>query len=186
MKDIRNNYAFIDSQNVHLAIREQGWVLDFRRFLIYLKDKYAVARAFMFLGYVEKNKKMYDFLERVGYTLVFKPTLEYKDGTTKGNCDAELVLHTMIEFNNFRNAIIVSGDGDFHCLVEYLIKKNKLERVLVPNENKYSALLKKLSVPHRKALDFMNGLRAKLEYHKNEKGSRGTKPFGNPFRGDTM
>ena len=32
MSENQNNYAFIDSQNVNLAIRDQGWILDFRRF----------------------------------------------------------------------------------------------------------------------------------------------------------
>jgi|SRR3989344_324069 len=185
MKQKRNNYAFVDSQNLNLAIRDQGWILDLKRFRVYLKDKYGISKAFLFLGYVEKNKKMYDFFQRVGYTCIFKPTLERKDGHTKGNCDAELVLHTMIEFNNFDKALIVSGDGDFYCLTEYLIKKKKLTRVLIPNENSYSSLLRKLSLPGNKALDFMNTLRNKLEYKRNEKGSRGTKPFGNPFRHDT-
>ncbi len=187
MKTSRNNYAFIDSQNLNLAIRGQGWILDFKRFRVYLEDKYKVSKAFLFIGYVEENQKMYDFLQKVGYTCIFKPTLECKDGHTKGNCDAELVLHTMIEFNNFAQAVIVTGDGDFYCLVEYLIKKDKLKRLLIPNENRYSSLFKQISLPSNKAIDFMNELRDKLTYTgtRNEKGSRGTKPFGNPFRRDT-
>lgn len=81
-----------------------------------------------------------------GYTVVFKPTLEYKkDGRlrTKGNVDAELVLHTMIQYSNYDKAVIVSGDGDFHCLIEYLVEQEKLARVLIPNRNKYSALLRR-------------------------------------------
>ena len=76
MKSIRNNYAFIDSQNLNLNIRSQGWILDFKRFLVYLKEKYKVSKAFIFIGYVDENKKLYDFLGRVGYTCVFKPTLK--------------------------------------------------------------------------------------------------------------
>jgi hypothetical protein len=43
----RNNFAFIDSQNLNLSIRSQGWVLDFKRFRVYLKDKYSVTKAYM-------------------------------------------------------------------------------------------------------------------------------------------
>ena len=39
MKKILRNYAFIDSQNLNLAIRDQGWVLDFGRFRKYFKEK---------------------------------------------------------------------------------------------------------------------------------------------------
>ena len=37
-------YAFIDSQNVNLAIQAQGWKLDFGKFRIYLREKYGVIK----------------------------------------------------------------------------------------------------------------------------------------------
>ncbi|MDP2910356.1 MAG: NYN domain-containing protein [bacterium] len=158
-------YAFIDSQNLNLGVRSQGWVLDFKRFKKYLEDKYDVNKAFLFVGYVPGNEALYTYLQRSGYIVVFKPTLEYKkDGEihTKGNVDAELVLHTMIEYNNYDKAIIVSGDGDFHCLIEYLEQKNKIGRVIIPNRKSYSQLLWKF----RKHLDYMNNLKGKLEKRK--------------------
>src|SRR3989344_3672599 len=126
MKPKLNNYAFIDSQNLNLAIREQGWVLDFKRFSIYLKENYGVTKAFLFIGFVEGNTDLYTNLQEAGFLCVFKPTLKYKDGSTKGNCDAELVLQAMIEFKNYDKAIIVTGDGDFYCLAKYLFEQNKL------------------------------------------------------------
>ena len=164
MEKEKNDYAFIDSQNLNLNIRNQGWILDLARFRVYLKDKYAVNKAFVFIGFVETNKDLYDFLSRVGYTCIFKPTLENKDGTTKGNCDAELVLQTMIEYNNFNKAVIVTGDGDFYCLIKYLIGNNKLRILLIPNKLKFSALLRFFEI--KPYLRYMNDLRIKLEYKK--------------------
>ncbi len=115
-------YAFIDSQNVNLGIQGAGWRLDFARFNVYLKDKYHVKTAFLFIGYVATYQKLYDFLGKAGYILIFKHTLDLH-GLIKGNVDAELVLHTMIQYPNYDQAIIISGDGDFYCLVEYLAKK---------------------------------------------------------------
>ena len=140
-------YAFIDSQNLNLGILSLGWQLDFAQFRRYLKDKYGVERAFLCIGYIARQQNLYTYLQRSGYICVFKPTLEVVDGRkrqTKGNVDAELVLHTMIEFPNYTKAIIVSCDGDFYCLVEYLAKKEKLFRLMVPNK-KYSSLLKQFS-----------------------------------------
>lgn len=96
----KNNYAFIDSQNVNLAIREQDWRLDFRRFRRYLEDKYGIAKAFLFIGFVAQNQDLYTSLQKSGYILVFKPTLLLPEGKVKGNVDAELVLHAMIEYPN--------------------------------------------------------------------------------------
>ncbi len=166
MKINKNNHAFIDSQNLNLNIRNQGWILDLAYFRVYLKEKYSISKAFLFIGYVEKNKNLYDFLIRTGFVCIFKPTLEYKDGSTKGNCDAELVLQAMIEFPNYAKAVIVSGDGDFHCLVKYLLEKNKLGAVLIPNRHKFSALLKfRIFRPY---LRFMNDLKEKLSYNKEK------------------
>jgi uncharacterized LabA/DUF88 family protein len=161
MKQKGNNYAFIDSQNVNLAIRGLGWQLDWTRFRVYLKEKYGVSKAFLFLGYIPKNQKMYDFLTTCGYVIIFKPVVEVQNGT-KGNCDAELVLHTMIHLENFTRAIIVSGDGDFACLVEYLKNKNKLERLIVPNKKKYSKLLRMVLTGQH--ISFMNDLDAALRF----------------------
>ena len=147
MPNLQNNYAFIDSQNLYLGIKSQGWILNFTRFRIYLKDKYKVTKAFLFIGYVAGNEAKYTALQEAGYIIIFKPTLEQKIGDKiiiKGNVDAELVLHTMIQYPNFNQALIISGDGDFHCLVEYLAGKQKLFKIIVPNK-KYSSLLRKFS-----------------------------------------
>lgn len=164
MKQKENNYAFIDSQNVNLSIQALGWKLDFARWRVYLKEKYAVARAFLFIGYVEGNNDLYIHLQEAGFICIFKPTLKYKDGSTKGNCDAELVLQAMIEFENYTKAVIVTGDGDFYCLVKHLIEKDKFKCLLVPNRLKFSALLKLKQF--RPYLRYMNDLRRKLEYKK--------------------
>ena len=139
-----SNFAFIDSQNLNLSILNQSWKLDFKRFRVYLKDKFDVTNAFLFIGFDPTNSNLYTSLQTYGYIIVFKPTLTLPNGKTKGNIDAELVLHTMIEYDNFDKAVIVTGDGDFYCLVEYLKKHNKLERLLIPDKNKYSSLLRKL------------------------------------------
>ncbi len=138
-------YAFIDSQNLNLGVLSQGWQLDFGRFRVLLKEKYHVEKAFLFIGYIYDNQPLYTQLQKDGYVLIFKPIMEIKDGKKtkiKGNVDAELVLHSMIEYQNYDSAIIVTGDGDFHCLIEYLAGKKKLEKLIVPNK-KYSSLLRK-------------------------------------------
>jgi hypothetical protein len=162
-------YAFIDSQNLNLAIRDMGWKLDFARFRIYLKEKYSVDKAYIFIGYMPSNQELYSFLQDAGYNCVFRPTLTHKDGKTKGNCDAELVLQAMVDLDEYEKAVVVTGDGDFYCLVNYLIGQNKLGALIVPNCDKYSALLKlKGFKPFTRN---MNDLRKKLEYKPIKKKS---------------
>ena len=155
-----NNFAFIDSQNLNLSISDQGWKLDFKRFRVYLKDKYSVTKAFIFIGFVATNQNLYTSLQEDGYILVFKPTLTLPSGKVKGNIDAELVLHAMIEYRSYDTAVLVTGDGDFHCLIEYLKKHGKLKKLIVPDRGKFSSLLRKFSGD----MAFMNDLKGKLEY----------------------
>ena len=80
-----NNYAFIDSQNLNLGVRAQGWELDFASFRVYLKDKHNITKAFLFIGYVKGNEALYTYLQESGYICIFKPTLELPAGEIKGN-----------------------------------------------------------------------------------------------------
>lgn len=155
-----NNYAFIDGQNLNLAVRDQGWKLDEQRFRVYLKDKYNVTKAYLFIGYVPTNQALYTSLQGKDYILIFKPTLMLPTGKAKGNTDAELVLHTMLEYPNYDKAVIVAGDGDYYCLIEHLKKQNKLKKLLIPNRTSYSYLLRKF-LPD---MAFVSDLRGKLEY----------------------
>lgn len=160
-------YAFIDSQNLNLGVRSQGWKLDFGKFRQYLITKYNVKKTYLFIGYIPNNQLLYTYLQSVGYICVFKPTLVLKDKDKgvkiKGNVDAELVLHTMIQYKNYDKAVIVTGDGDFHCLIEYLEKKGKLYKLITPNK-KYSSLLRKYS----KYILVITPLKEKLKSRKKQ------------------
>lgn len=151
-------YAFIDSQNLNLGIQKLGWKLDWRKFRKFLAEKYGVTHAYMFVGHVPEFEDMYLQMHDHGFLVVLKPTqdltrpiLEAAKETPekaeekkpiKGNIDADLVLWVMKEINNYSKAIIVSGDGDFYGLLEYLVEQGKLLHILAPNR-RYSQLLNK-------------------------------------------
>lgn len=153
-KKYQKVYAFIDSQNLNLGTSKniyknrklvyRGWKLDFGKFYQYLKDKFRVSKAFLFIGYIPQNKPLYKQLESYGYKLIYKPTVKNSQGKPKGNVDAELVLYaSALEFQNYDKAVIVSGDGDFYCLLDFLQKNKKLLKLIIPNIKSESSLLKK-------------------------------------------
>ena len=163
MKKELNNYAFIDSNNLNLGIQKLGWKLDYRRFRIYLAEKYGVSRAYVFIGFVALNQSLYDRLQEAGFILKFKPTIPDTDGKIKGNIDADLVLRAALELGDYDKAVIVSSDGDFYSLVQYLYENGKLAAVLSPDIKNCSSLLKQTA---KEKMQFMNELRNKLEYKK--------------------
>ena len=161
MKKQENNFAFIDSQNLNLGIQSLGWKLDYRRFRIYLKEKYRATIAYLFIGYIPANQDLYSSLQRDGYVLIFKPTLPDKNGEVKGNVDADLVLQVMVDYKKYDKAVIVTSDGDFYSLVKHLYKNNKLSCVISPYTKTCSVLLKKTA---KEKMVFMANLKKKLEY----------------------
>lgn len=154
------NYAFIDNQNVYMAMKAMGWRLDWEKLRRYLKEKYSVETAYMFIGYLPGNRHLYEVFQKAGYIVIFKDVLENKDGTVKGNVDVELVLQVMMDYPVYDQAIIMSGDGDFASLIKYLVEKDKFKMLLVPNQKKYSFLLRKAA---KKSINSMDALREKLE-----------------------
>jgi uncharacterized LabA/DUF88 family protein len=164
-------FAFIDSQNLNLGVQSLGWKLDWRKLRQYLRNKYDVKKAFLFIGYLPGNEALYTSMQNKGFIVILKPTMELPSGKVKGNVDAELVLHTMIEYDNYSKAIIISGDGDFFCLIEYLVKNQKLLRLITPNIN-YSKLFKQYS----NFIVRLDQLRGSLEYKQKTGISGRSKP----------
>jgi len=146
MQKKENNFAYIDGANLHKAIKELNWDLDYARFRIWLTEKYSVKRAYIFIGLIPKYKDLYTYLQKSGYTLIFKEVVYDGAGKPKGNCDADFVLQAVRDAfeNHFKKAIIVTSDGDYAGLVKFLLEKKKLLAILSPNKaNKCSILLKR-------------------------------------------
>lgn len=170
-------YAFVDSQNLNLGTQKVGWKMDWKKLLEYLKSQHNVTRAYLFIGYMQENEAMYEGLHDMGYSVVLKPTVnmngqnQNQDGEKKdqkpiikGNIDAELVLYAMKELPNYSQAIIISGDGDFYCLAEYLAGKGRLKHIMTPNQQ-YSSLLK----PYEEFILRIDEMRGQLAYRDHKK-----------------
>lgn len=156
-----NNFAYIDGANLDKALQDLGWKLDYRRFRVWLKDRYGIIRAYIFLGLVPKHKDLYTNLQVAGFTLVFKETTYDSDGKIKGNCDADLVLKAAVDYleKSFNKAVLVSSDGDYACLVKFLKEKGAFGSIISPG-NKCSFLLRKLNTP----LVYLDTQKDKLRY----------------------
>jgi len=146
----KNNFAYIDGANLHKGVKSSGWRLDYKRFRVWLKEKYGVKNAYIFIGLIPKYKDLYAYLQECGFILIFKEVVYDGDGKAKGNCDADLVLQAAVDVyeNKFDSAILVSSDGDYAGLVKFLIGRGKLMVVLSPHtKDKCSILLKRTNAP---------------------------------------
>lgn len=164
----KTNYAFIDAQNLNRGTQYVGWKMNWKKFREYLQESHGVSHAYMFIGYVPDNEDLYNQMKEAGYIVVLKPTVDMlmseeelanEKHVTKGNVDADLVMYIMKELPNYKQAILVSGDGDFYTVIEYLKQQGKLGSILVPNV-KYSSLLKQFD----QYIVRLDQLKSKLEY----------------------
>lgn len=137
------NYAFIDGQNLYLGIKSLGREMDYRRFRTHLAETYGVARAFIFLGYLEKYESLYQGFRERDYEIIFKEVSHDHNGVPKGNVDVLLTLHTILLAEEYAKAVLVTSDGDFAPLVEHLVNRKKLRAVISARRASCSRLLRR-------------------------------------------
>ena len=156
----RKNLAFVDGQNLHMGTAKRvinPWKINLSRLRVYLKQKYGVDKAYYFLGYVqEANEELYEEIPNAGFVLIFREHNPVMLGKKKGNVDSDIIFHVMRKMykgEDFGKIILVSGDGDYKLLVDFLIEEDKFEKILFPNREFRSSLYKKLSNKYFAYLD---------------------------------
>lgn len=162
-----NNFAFIDGQNLYMGMKsdEPAWNIDFVKFRKYLERKYNVSRAYYFLGFVidEKND-LYDKIQEAGFILKFREHNSAMIGKKKGNVDADIIFDVMKKVYKkelFDKIVLVSGDGDYKMLVDFLIEEDRFKKILFPNKKFASSLYKKIT---RKYFDYLANIKHLIEF----------------------
>jgi len=175
-KNADNNLAFIDGQNLHLGTTKlaKSWTVDLKRFRIYLQQKYKVSKAYYYLGFTnDEHFSLYKHIQESGFILAFKPHKETLASNKKGNVDADIIFDAMEkmykEKNSFDKIVLVSGDGDYMKLVEFLIGENKFKKVLFPSQKNASSLYKRIT---RKYFDDLNRQDTRQKIGKRKGGLR--------------
>lgn len=176
MKSNENNFAFIDGQNLYMATAKREidpWIVDLKRFKIYLVENYAVTKAFYHLGYVQdtlRAQEIYESIQNAGFILVFRQHSEAMIGNKKGNVDSDIIFSIMKRLykkEEFQKIILVSGDGDYKNLVDFLIEEKRLGKILLPDRKRASSLYKKLGSEY---YDYLENLKTYVS-DRNKKGS---------------
>ena len=155
------NIAYIDGQNLHMgtAKSDPRWLVDLAKLRVYLDRKYDVDRAYYYLGYVQEGagiEKLYETIQSAGFILVFREHNSAMLGKKKGNVDADIIFSVMKRLylkDPFNKVVLVSGDGDYKMLVDFMIEQGKFEKILFPNRRYRSSLYKSLPLKHFAYLD---------------------------------
>ena len=172
MESTSNNYAFIDGQNLYMGTAKREinpWKIDFSRFRVYLSQKYNVSKAFYFLGFLDESQQsLYENIQSAGFILLFREHTSLMLGSKKGNVDSDIIFCIMKKLyykESFNKVILVSGDGDYKQLVDFLITESKFEKIVFPDGKRALSLYKKLGAPFFAPLDNLD-TRRKIEMKK--------------------
>ncbi len=134
---------YIDGNNLYRSAKELGFDIDYKKFRGWLRQKYNPNFVYLFIGLIPKRARFYEYLQKCDYILIFKQTVSIGE-KIKGNCDAEIVLKNLTDYYSklFDSCILITGDGDFGCLVEFLKENDSIKCILAPDKNKCSILLR--------------------------------------------
>ena len=167
--------VFIDTQNMYYSARSIfGRKVNFNNIV---KEAVGECKLIQAIAYVvrtksEEEKPFIDALSNAGIKLREKELMEYLSGQKKADWDVGLTVDVIRMLDMLDVIVLVSGDGDFHCLIKYLFENKKLEVLIIPNRYQFSALLKfRIFRPY---LRFMNDLKERLSYKRKDPGR--TKP----------
>ncbi len=148
------NLAYIDGQNLYMGttMGDKPWEVNLAKFRIYLEKKYDVREAYYFLGYVQDaNQELYEEIQKAGFILIFRQHNPAMIGKKKGNVDSDIIFQVMKRLYknpDFEQIILVSGDGDYKILVDFLLEENKFKKMLFPNKKFASSLYKAIGSEH--------------------------------------
>jgi len=163
-------YVFIDVSNLIYGAKRTGkWEINYQKLSKYLNSRYKASKIFFYAGVKSLTKNKFNKLQKFGYILrlkelriyrkkpierkskcpkcghVFKKKI-YRPPEQKANCDVDLTFDAMRHVSDYSKMILISGDGDFYPLVEFLMKKGREVRII--GETRSTAIsLKKLVGP---------------------------------------
>ncbi len=139
--------VFVDAQNLyHSAKNLYHAKVNFKKVLEAAVDKRRLIRAFIYVIRTEtgEEKAFVEALEKGGFEIKEKDLQIFPGGMKKADWDVGLAMDAVILADKIDVAILMSGDGDFIPLVEYLRISKGLKVEVVSFGRSTSAKLKEV------------------------------------------
>lgn len=137
------NILYIDAANLIMTCRDLKLQYDIKFLLKYLKDRYRLTHCIYFTAKLTSLTQDYELLQSLGIEVVFKK-IYYEGDRAKANCDVQIANRITADVlgDEVDKVFLLSGDGDFAALLDYVKDKNKVAHVIGVTKYKTSKLLK--------------------------------------------
>ena len=125
--------VFIDVQNLYYSAKNLfGKKVDFGSIVKTAVAGRQLVRAFAYVVRTEggAEKPFHEALQKLGIEIRVRDLQEYPGGLKKADWDVGITVDAIRIANNVDTIILVSGDGDFLQLVEYLQNQGKRVEVI--------------------------------------------------------
>ena len=138
-KDFRKHASqrvgvFVDVQNMYYSAKNlyEGAKVNFGQVLTLAVSGRQLIRAMAYVirAEVGEEQAFYEALEKQGYEVMAKDLQVFPGGAKKGDWDVGMAIDTIRAADKLDTIVLVTGDGDFASLVDYL-QNNKGCRVEV-------------------------------------------------------
>ena len=117
---------FVDVQNIYYTCRQAfKRNFDYNAFWARATEGREVVNAFAYATDRgdEKQQQFQNILRAIGFTVLLKPMLQRKDGTTKADWDVGIALDVYEAASQCDRVVLASGDGDFTILLERIAER---------------------------------------------------------------
>ncbi|MEJ2142886.1 MAG: NYN domain-containing protein [Gammaproteobacteria bacterium] len=120
---------FVDVQNIYYTTRQAyGRQFDYRKLWqqVSTQGEIVAATAYAIERNDDNQRKFQDALKHIGFEVKLKPYIQRSDGSAKGDWDVGITIDVMETAPSVDTIILLSGDGDFDCLLEKIISDNNV------------------------------------------------------------
>lgn len=130
--------VFVDVQNVYMCVKSVfGHAkINYKALRDFLMRDGALIKMVAFTCYDPENRSQVDFMHALalmGYRVVAKPLKRMPDGNIKASMDMEMALEILAATPYLEELVLVTGDGDFAPIVDYVARMGKIVKVIGPD-----------------------------------------------------
>lgn len=114
---------FVDVQNMYYSAKNlYNAKVNFQEILKVGVGRRRLVRAFAYVikADIKEEKNFFEALDKIGYEVKAKDLQTFIGGAKKGDWDVGIAMDTIRMAPKLDTVILISGDGDFKELVEYL------------------------------------------------------------------
>jgi uncharacterized LabA/DUF88 family protein len=117
--------VFADVQNIYYTTRQvYGRQFNYRKLWQQLSVDGEIVSAIAYATHRsdDRQHKFQNALKHIGFTVKLKPYIQRSDGSAKGDWDVGITIDVMDKARDVDTVVLLSGDGDFDCLLEKIQK----------------------------------------------------------------